>query len=112
MPKQRNLGEVIPLRCDPATTANIQAVIESGFGKDKSSALRAAVAVTARLLSADPYIYVIQVGGQVQEIFASNEATVAWLEAQGATRRGDEWYTIDEDGEPFTWYEIDKILPK
>ena len=108
MPKKTNLQEVRPLRVDPATVANCAALITSGLAADTSAALRAGVAITARFLSDDPHIYVVEPG---REIFGTRAAAVAFIEAQGAQPVGDAWAIYDEDGDP-EWYSVRPVLPR
>ena len=108
MPKRTNLNEVVPLRVDEASLANIQAIIDSGLAADRSAALRAAAAITARIFSEDPHVYVVDPD---HLIFGSQEAAEGYLESHGAVQVGEEWVVCDGDGDPKTWYSIKKVLP-
>ena len=66
------------------------------------------VLIAARFLSGDPHIYIVEPG---REIFGTNAAAVAYLEAQGARPVGDEWVVYDEDGDPETQC-VRAVLPR
>lgn len=53
MNKKRNLTTAIAIRLDPASEANIQAIIDSGIATDKSAAIRASLAALAYGLTKD-----------------------------------------------------------
>jgi hypothetical protein len=114
MPKKdKSLTEIIPLRADAATQVNIQSIINSGLAVDKSAALRAAAAFVARTLSGDQRLWRIDPAGTIgRDIYATRAAAEAHLRALGATPSGDGWHTLDEDGDPLTWYDIVPIVPK
>lgn len=119
MPKTSTLTESpIAIRVDAATQANVDHIIASGLAADRSAALRAAAAITARLLTAGPHVYaIIGPGGRIHAecIFGTHAAAAAWLqEEQGATedQAGDEWVVVDEDGDPESWWQIVGIVPR
>lgn len=114
MNKQRNLTKAIPIRLDPATAANIQTIIDSGLAADRSAALRAGAAALARALIGDPRVWIVHINSHEQQIYATQTAAFAWLLDQGARHdeRTDQWHTIDEDGDPETWYTLQAVTPK
>jgi len=106
-------SKAIPIRIDPATAANIEGIIASGIAADRSGAFRAAAAALAHNLVADPRVWAVHICRAAWQIFATRAAAVAWLESQSAREAsGGEWYTVDEDGDPFTWYTLEAIVPK
>lgn len=114
MPKKANLSASIPIRIDPATATNVATIIASGIAADRCAALRAAAAALARGLVDDPRVWVVHIFRRDWQIFSSQASATAWLESQNARydERANQWYTVDEDGDPFTWYTLEGIVPK
>jgi len=116
MPKRTTLTETLPLRVDPATGANVKAIIASGLAADRSAALRAGAAITARLLSDDPHVWAIvgPEGIKADWIFGEKFAAMAWLATRigAASTESGEFVLRDEDDDVFVAYDIVKILPK
>ena len=103
----------VPIRIDPATAANIESIIASGIAADRSAAFRAAAATLAHNLIADPRVWIVHICRAQWQIFATRATAVAWLESQHAREAdGNEWYTVDEDGDPSTWYTLEAIVPQ
>ena len=86
MPKKQNLQEIVPVRVDISTLTNIDAIIASGLAADKSSALRVAVAIVARLLKNEPRIYIIEPD---RKIFGTLDGARTYLTSLGAQPVGD-----------------------
>jgi hypothetical protein len=61
----------------------------------------------------DPRLWEVSISGLNPKIFATRASAVAWLQAQGAQEdRDGDWYTLDEDNDPETWYTLAAIVPK
>ena len=112
--KKKNLTTPIPVRVDPATAGNLDIIIASGMAADRSAAFRAATAALARALVDDPRVWVVQIDGRIEGIYATEATAIAWLESQGARydERAKEWYTVDDDGDPFAWYALRGVVPQ
>lgn len=112
--KKRLTNRPRPIRIDAPTAANIQTIIDSGMASDTSAAFRAGVAALARGLVGDPRVWIIHISRRQWQIFATRASAVAWLESHSARYddRADEWFTVDEDGDPFTWYTLEGVVPK
>jgi len=114
MPKYKHTTDKpIPVRVDPATGANIDLIIASGIAKDRSAAIRAGVAALARGLVADPRVWVVIGPGGCDEIFATEQSAIAWLQERGARlSEAMGWVVYDEDGDPEMYYDLEPIVPQ
>lgn len=117
MPKKTRLPSAIPIRVDPVTGANIQAIINRGLASDRSAALRVASAIVARLLNGDPHIYAVigPDGLQTDCLFGTKVGAIEWLRRRGAVAQppdGEMWIISDEDKEAEIWYNLISVVPK
>lgn len=81
MPKRKSLNKPIPVRCDPATVANLEAIIASGLASDRSAAFRVGVASLAHSLVGESVVWAVIVGGMAStsRLFATDAAAQAWV---------------------------------